>query len=240
MQGTFETLAAAAEKHFHAGLKHKLTLSAGLGGMGGAQPLAVTMNEGVALIVEVDERRIRRRLETKYLDIWTANIDEAVRLARRAQERGEALSIGLLGNAADTHPELVRRGVIPDIVTDQTSAHDPLSYVPSGLSVAASEELRRSDPAEHSRLARQSMAVHVQAMLEFQRRGAIVFDYGNNLRQQAYNQGVLDAFDYPGFVPAYIRPLFCEGKGPFRWAALSGDPEDIYRTDEAVIREFRR
>jgi urocanate hydratase len=238
LQGTYETLASAAEQHFHSSLKGKLVLSAGLGGMGGAQPLAVTMNEGVALIVEVDERRIRRRLETKYLDAWTADLDEALRMAERAKSRGEALSIGLLGNAAEVHPQLVRRGVAPDIVTDQTSAHDPLSYVPVGLSVAAAAELARTNPAEHSRLSRASMAVHVQAMLDFQRMGAIVFDYGNNLRQQAYNVGVTNAFDYPGFVPAYIRPLFCEGKGPFRWAALSGDPEDIYRTDEAVLREF--
>ncbi len=238
LQGTYETLASAAEQHFHSSLKGKLTLSAGLGGMGGAQPLAVTMNEGVALIVEVDERRIRRRLETKYLDVWTANLDEALRMVERARSRGEALSIGLLGNAAEVHPELVRRGVVPDIVTDQTSAHDPLNYVPVGLSVAESEELGKSNPAEHTLRSRQSMALHVQAMLAFQRMGAIVFDYGNNLRQQAFNEGVTDAFDYPGFVPAYIRPLFCEGKGPFRWAALSGDPEDIYRTDEAVLREF--
>ncbi len=238
LQGTYETLAALAEKHFHGSLKGKLTVSAGLGGMGGAQPLAVTMNEGVALIVEVDERRIRRRLETKYLDTWTANLDDALRQAEQARQKGEALSIGLLGNAATVLPEMVRRGVVPDVVTDQTSAHDPLSYVPRELSVAQSEDLRRSNPAEHSRLARASMAVHVQAMLHFHQRGAVVFDYGNNLRQQAYNEGVADAFAYPGFVPAYIRPLFCEGKGPFRWAALSGDPEDIYRTDEAVLREF--
>jgi urocanate hydratase len=238
LQGTYETLATLAEQHFHGSLKGKLTLSAGLGGMGGAQPLAVTMNEGVALIVEVDERRIQRRLETKYLDVWTANLDEALRMATTAKDKGEARSIGLLGNAAAVLPELARRGVLPDVVTDQTSAHDPLSYVPVELSVAQSEALRKANPAEHSRLARASMALHVQAMLDFHRRGAIVFDYGNNLRQQAFNQGVADAFAYPGFVPAYIRPLFCEGKGPFRWAALSGDPEDIHRTDEAVLREF--
>ena len=238
LQGTYETLASAAEQQFGGSLKGRLVLSAGLGGMGGAQPLAVTMNEGVALIVEVDERRIKRRLDSKYLDTWSANLDEALRLADQAKNRGEALSIGILGNAAEVFPVLARRGVIPDIVTDQTPAHDPLSYVPAGFSVAAAEELRHSNPAEHSKLAKQSMAVHVQAMLAFQRQGATVFDYGNNLRQQAFNQGVQDAFDYPGFVPAYIRPLFCEGKGPFRWAALSGDPEDIYRTDEAVLREF--
>ena len=238
LQGTYETLAAAAEKHFHASLKGRLVLSAGLGGMGGAQPLAITMNEGVALIVEVDRRRIERRIATRYLQRWTDDLDEALQLAENARSKGEALSIGLLGNAAAVYPELARRGVLPDVVTDQTPAHDLLSYVPLGLTVEASEELRRTNPAEHSRLARQSMAVHVQAMLEFHRRGAVVFDYGNNLRQQAYNEGVKDAFSYPGFVPAYIRPLFCEGKGPFRWVALSGDPEDIYRTDEAVVREF--
>ncbi len=238
LQGTYETLAAAAEKHFHASLKGRLVLSAGLGGMGGAQPLAVTMNEGVALLVEVDERRIRRRLDTKYLDTWTTDLDEALGMAQRAKSRGEALSIGVLGNAAEVFPELARRGIVPDVVTDQTPAHDPLSYVPAGLSVAASEELRQVNPAEHSRLARESMAMHVQAMLEFHRQGAVVFDYGNNLRQQAFNQGVRDAFAYPGFVPAYIRPLFCQGKGPFRWVALSGDPQDIYRTDEVVMREF--
>lgn len=238
LQGTYETLAAAAEQQFGGSLKGRIVLSAGLGGMGGAQPLAVTMNEGIALMVEVDERRIQRRLATRYLDTWTASLDEALQTARQAQAAGKAVSIGILGNAADVYPEIARRGFIPDIVTDQTPAHDLLSYVPTGLAVAASEELRRANPAEHSRLARASMAVHVQAMLEMQTRGATVFDYGNNLRQQAFNQGVTNAFDYPGFVPAYIRPLFCEGKGPFRWAALSGEPEDIYRTDEAVLREF--
>ena len=200
--------------------------------------MAITMNEGVGLVVEVDERRIRRRLETKYLDSWTASLDEAIQTALAAKQRGEALSIGVLGNAADVYPELVRRGVVPDVVTDQTPAHDPLSYVPAGLSVAESEELRKNDPARHSQLAVAAAGAHVRAMLDMMARGSIVFDYGNNLRQRGHEAGVKDAFAYPGFVPAYIRPLFCDGKGPFRWVALSGDPKDIYKTDEVVMREF--
>ncbi|MGE5587036.1 MAG: urocanate hydratase [Clostridia bacterium] len=239
LQGTYETFAEAARQHFGGSLTGKLALTAGLGGMGGAQPLAVTMNGGVVIAVEVDEERIKRRLATKYCDVMARSIDEAVALARRALERREALSIALLGNAAETHPEFVRRGVIPDIVTDQTSAHDPLGgYIPAGLSVLDAADLRKADPRQYIDRAMRSMATQVEAMLEMRRRGAVVFDYGNNLRQQAFNAGVKEAFSYPGFVPAYIRPLFCEGKGPFRWVALSGDPEDIYKTDEVVLREF--
>jgi len=239
LQGTYETFAEAARQHFGGSLAGKLTLTAGLGGMGGAQPLAVTMNDGVVIAVEVNEERIRRRLETGYCDMMTTSIDEAVQLAREAQEKKEPLSIALLGNAAETHPEFVKRGIIPDVVTDQTSAHDPLGgYVPMGVSLAEAEALRKRDPKQYIERAMKSMAVQVEAMLEMKRRGAVVFDYGNNIRQQACNAGVKDAFSYPGFVPAYIRPLFCEGKGPFRWVALSGDPADIYKTDEVVLREF--
>ncbi len=238
VQGTYETLATAADRHFGGTLRGRLVLTAGLGGMGGAQPLAITMNEGVAIIAEVDERRIQRRLETGYLDSWTASLDEALAKAREAQEAGRPLSIALQANAADVTNELIRRGITPDIVTDQTPAHDPSMYVPQGMSVAQAEELRRTDRARYVELAYRSMAEHVKAMLEFVRRGAVVFDYGNNLRQRGKEAGVEDAFSYPGFVPAFIRPLFCRGKGPFRWAALSGDPEDIYRTDEALLRLF--
>ncbi len=238
LQGTYETLAAAAEKHFKSSLKGRLVLSAGLGGMGGAQPLAVTMNEGVAIVVEVDRRRIERRMQTRYLDTWTADLHEAMETALDAKEKGRALSIGLLGNAAEVYPQLVARGLVPDVVTDQTPAHDLLSYIPAGLSVAEADELRARDPDEYARRASDSIAAHVQAMLDFQKRGAVVFDYGNNIRQRAYDAGVKDAFNFPGFVQAYIRPLFCQGKGPFRWVALSGDPEDIYATDEVVLQEF--
>nr|MBC7245866.1 urocanate hydratase [Chloroflexota bacterium] len=238
LQGTYETLAAAAEEHFQSSLKGKFVLTAGLGGMGGAQPLAVTMNEGVALIVEVDRARAQRRLDTRYVDMVVDNLEEAMTLIEQALKEKKPLSIGLIGNAADVYPELVTRGVTPDVVTDQTPAHDPLSYVPSNLSVAEAEKLRRKNPQEYVRRSMDSMARHVQAMLEMQKRGAVVFDYGNNLRQRAYDAGVKDAFSYPGFVPAYIRPLFCLGKGPFRWVALSGDPNDIYVTDEVVMKEF--
>jgi urocanate hydratase len=239
LQGTYETFAEAARQHFGGNLAGKLTLTAGLGGMGGAQPLSVTMNDGVVIAVEVNEEHIKRRLETGYCHVMARSIDEAVQLAREAQEKKEPLSVALLGNAAETHPELVKRGVIPDIVTDQTSAHDPLGgYIPMGLSLAEAKALRKRDPKEYIERAMKSMAVQVEAMLEMKERGAVVFDYGNNIRQQAYNEGVKDAFSYPGFVPAYIRPLFCEGKGPFRWVALSGDPADIYKTDEVVLREF--
>ncbi|MBC7261782.1 MAG: urocanate hydratase, partial [Chloroflexi bacterium] len=238
LQGTYETLAAAAEKHFHSSLRGKFVLTAGLGGMGGAQPLAITMNEGVSLIVEVDRARAQRRLDTRYIDTVVDDLEEAMTLVEQALKEKKPLSVGLIGNAAEIYPELVARGVTPDIVTDQTPAHDPLSYVPSNLSVAEAEELRRKDAKEYVRRAMDSMARHVEAMLEMQKRGAVVFDYGNNLRQRAYDAGVKDAFSYPGFVPAYIRPLFCQGKGPFRWVALSGDPQDIYVTDEVVMKEF--
>lgn len=239
LQGTYETLAELADKHFGGSLKGKLTLTAGLGGMGGAQPLAVTMNEGVAIVVEVDESRIQRRIDHKYCDVMAKSFDEALAMARKAMEAGEPLSIGLLGNAAEIFPEFVKRGIIPDVVTDQTSAHDPLNgYVPAGISYEEALELRKSNPTEYIKMAMESMAAHVQAMLDLQKAGAIVFDYGNNIRQQAKKQGVENAFDFPGFVPAYIRPLFCEGKGPFRWAALSGDPEDIYKIDDRLVKEF--
>lgn len=239
VQGTYETFAECARRHFGGTLRHTLTVTAGLGGMGGAQPLAVTLNEGVVIAVEVDPSRIRRRLQTRYLDRMTESLEEAVALAREAKEAGKPLSIGLLGNAAEILPEMVSREIIPDIVTDQTSAHDPLNgYIPRGMSPEEAAELRKSDPRKLIALARESIAIHVRAMLEMQRRGAVAFDYGNNIRQVAKDEGVENAFDFPGFVPAYIRPLFCEGKGPFRWVALSGDPEDIYRTDEVILREF--
>ena len=239
LQGTYETFASAARKHFGGSLKGRLVLSAGLGGMGGAQPLAVTMNGGVFLGVEVDPARIKRRLDTGYLDVRVDRLEDALILALGAKEKGVAQSIGLVGNAAEIHPELVTRGIVPDLVTDQTSAHDALmGYIPAGFSLEQASELRKKDPKAYVQRSMESMAVHVRAMLALQKKGSIVFDYGNNIRAQAFEAGVKDAFHYPGFVPAYIRPLFCEGKGPFRWAALSGDPEDIYRTDEAVLREF--
>jgi urocanate hydratase len=239
LQGTYETLSAVARKHFGGSLKGRLALTAGLGGMGGAQPLAVTMNDGVAIVVEVDPHRIERRLETKYVDTKTDSVDEALRLAREAMKKGRPLSIALLGNAADILPEFVRRGITPDILTDQTSAHDELNgYVPNGLSYEDALALRTKDPADYIRRSYAAMAAHVEAMLELQRRGAKAFDYGNNIRGQARKAGVAAAFDIPGFVPEYIRPLFCLGKGPFRWAALSGKPQDIYATDEAVLKEF--
>ena len=239
LQGTYETLAAAARKHFAGTLRGRLVLSAGLGGMGGAQPLAVTMNEGVAIIVEVDRARIKRRLQTKYVDTMVENLDEALKLAQGAEKKGEPLSIALLGNAADILPEFVRRGITPDVLTDQTSAHDELNgYVPHGIPYDEALRLRQENPEEYIKRAYQSMAVHVEAMLELQRKGARAFDYGNNIRGQAQKAGVGNAFDIPGFVQEYIRPLFCYGKGPFRWAALSGKPEDIYATDEAVLKEF--
>ncbi len=239
LQGTYETFASAGKKHFGGSLKGRLVLSAGLGGMGGAQPLATTMNEGVFLGVEVDLARIKRRLETGYLDVMTERLEDALILALGAKEKGIPKSIGLLGNAAEIHPEIIKRGIVPDLVTDQTSAHDALNgYVPAGLSLEEALELRRKDSKEYIRRAMESMGVHVRAMLEFQKMGSVVFDYGNNIRAQAFQAGVKEAFNYPGFVPAFIRPLFCEGKGPFRWAALSGEPEDIYKTDEAILREF--
>lgn len=238
LQGTYETLASLARQKGWPSLRGKFVLTAGLGGMGGAQPLAITMNEGVGLIVEVDPARARRRHEIGYVDMVVDTLEEAMTLVEEARDSGTPRSIGLIGNAAEIYSELAIRGVTPDVVTDQTPAHDALMYVPAGMDVQQAAELRSADPAEYSRRSHESMARHVQAMLEFQKRGAKVFDYGNNIRQRAYDYGVTNAFDFPGFVPAYIRPLFCEGKGPFRWVALSGDPEDIYRTDEAVMELF--
>ena len=238
LQGTYETFGALAKLKGWGSLKGKFCLTAGLGGMGGAQPMAITMNEGVGLIVEVDPLRAKRRLDMGYVDQVVDTLEEAMTLVDEYKDQEKPQSIGLIGNAADITQELAMRGITPDVVTDQTSAHEALMYIPSGLSVAAADELRKSNPDEYKQRAMKSMAAHVQAMLEFQRKGAEVFDYGNNLRQQAFNYGVTDAFEFPGFVPAYIRPLFCEGKGPFRWVALSGDPEDIYRTDEAVAALF--
>ena len=238
LQGTYETFGALAKLKGWGSLKGKFVLTAGLGGMGGAQPLAITMNEGVGLIVEVDPERAERRRAIGYVDTVVDTLEEAMTLVEEAKEQQVSKSIGLIGNAADIYSELVARGVVPDVVTDQTSAHEALFYVPSGLSITAAEELRKTDPEKYKKMAMDSMSKHVRAMLDFQRAGAEVFDYGNNIRQQAYNNGVSDAFEFPGFVPAYIRPLFCEGKGPFRWVALSGDPEDIYATDEAILELF--
>ena len=239
LQGTYETLAECAAQRFDGSLKGRVVLTAGLGGMGGAQPLAVSMNEGVALVVEVDPARIERRVKTRYLDRWTEELDEALGWSEEARDRGEAVSIGLLGNAAEVLPELVRRGFRPDVVTDQTSAHDPLEgYIPSGLSLEEAAELRGRDADEYVKRSHSSMAEHVEAMLSFLDAGATVFDYGNNLRAGAKQGGCERAFDYPGFVPAFVRPMFCEGKGPFRWVALSGDPGDILATDRAVADLF--
>jgi urocanate hydratase len=238
LQGTYETLGSLARLKGWPSLKGKVVLTAGLGGMGGAQPLAVTMNEGIALVVEVDPEKAQRRLDMGYVNMVVDSLDQALVLVQEAKEKMIPRSIGLIGNAADIYPELVKRGVLPDVVTDQTPAHDVLSYVPVGLNVKEAEVLRKSDPEEYKHRSLDSMAVHIRAMIEFQKRGAEVFDYGNNLRQRAFDHGVKDAFNFPGFVPAYIRPLFCEGKGPFRWVALSGDPEDIYRTDECVAALF--
>ena len=238
LQGTYETLGSLAHLRGWPSLRGKFVLTAGLGGMGGAQPLAITMNEGVGLIVEVDSDRARRRLEIGYVDAVVDTLEEAMTLVEEAQAADTPKSIGLIGNAAEIFPELVIRGVLPDVVTDQTPAHDLLSYIPAGLTLTEADELRERDPQEYARRSQASMAQHVQAMLDFQKAGAEVFDYGNNLRQRAFDYGVKDAFNFPGFVPAYIRPLFCEGKGPFRWVALSGDPEDIYATDEAIKALF--
>lgn len=238
LQGTYETLGSLARLKGWPSLKGKFVLTAGLGGMGGAQPLAVTMNEGVALVVEVDPQNAYRRRDHRYVDRVVEDLDKALDLVNAAVESGQALSIGLIGNAAVIYPELVARNITPDVVTDQTPAHEVLMYVPHTTSLQQANQLRTTDPQEYERLALDSMANHVNAMLTMQARGAEVFDYGNNLRQRAFDHGVPNAFDYPGFVPAYIRPLFCEGKGPFRWVALSGDPEDIYRTDEAIVELF--
>jgi len=239
LQGTFETLASLARLHGWPSLKGKLVVSAGLGEMGGAQPLAVTMNEGVAVIMEVDRQKAERRLALRQLDRISEDLEEAMSWAEEARQAGRPLSVGLIANAARVLPELVAREVVPDVVTDQTSAHDPLyGYIPAGLTLEQASELRQSDPDTYVRRSMESMARHVEAMLALQSRGSVVFDYGNNLRQRAHDEAVRDAFGYPGFVPAYIRPLFCEGKGPFRWVALSGDPQDIYRTDEAVLELF--
>ncbi len=238
LQGTYECFAEIARRRFDGSLKGTVTLTAGLGGMGGAQPLAVTMNEGVALVVEVDPHRIRRRLETRYLDEATDDLAEAVDLCRAAKREGVATSVGLLGNAADVLPRLLAAGFEADIVTDQTSAHDPLSYIPDDLTAEAADRLRREDPDTYTRRSRSAMARHCEAMVGFLDRGAEVFDYGNSLRAEAELGGFDRAFAFPGFLPAYIRPLFCEGKGPFRWVALSGDPADIEATDQAVLRTF--
>ncbi|WP_024877402.1 urocanate hydratase [Saccharomonospora piscinae] len=238
LQGTYETFAAVAEKRFGGSLRGTVTVTAGLGGMGGAQPLAVTMNEGVALVVECDAERAHRRVATRYLDEVASDLDSAIRTVERARRDGEPLSVAVIGNAAEILPELLRRGVEVDIVTDQTSAHDPLAYLPKGVAPEDWGDYASAKPDEFTDRARESMAEHVEAMLGFLDAGAEVFDYGNSLREEARLGGCARAFDYPGFVPAYIRPLFCEGKGPFRWAALSGDPADIAATDRAVLELF--
>ncbi|MGH7502516.1 MAG: urocanate hydratase [Longimicrobiales bacterium] len=239
LQGTYETLGAVARQHFGGTLKGRWVLTGGMGGMGGAQPLAVTMNEGVVLVVEVDARRIERRIRDRYCDRMTYDLDEALHWVREATRRGEPLSVGLAGNCAEVLPDLVVRGEVPDVVTDQTSAHDALhGYYPAGLSMDESDSLRARNPDEYLRRSMESMRVHCAAMVAMMRQGAVTFDYGNNLRGQALAAGYDRAFEIPGFVPAYVRPLFCEGKGPFRWVALSGEAEDIYRTDELVMRLF--
>ena len=239
LQGTYETFGAVARRHFGGSLAGKIVLSGGLGGMGGAQPLAASMNGAVFLGVDVDPARINRRLETGYLDRMTEDLDQAWQMVEEARRKSQALSVGLVGNCAEVLPEIERRGWMPDVLTDQTSAHDELNgYVPAGVSLAEALRLRAADPEEYIRRSRASMAVHVRAMLALMRRGAIAFDYGNNIRTQAKDAGVTDAFDIPGFVPEYIRPLFCEGRGPFRWVALSGDPKDLHRTDQLVLELF--
>ena len=239
LQGTYETLGSLARQHGWGTLKGKFVLTAGLGEMGGAQPLAITMNGGVGLIVEIDRWRAERRLSLRQIDAISDNLEEAMSWVEEAVAQQQAKSIALIGNAAEILPELVARGVVPDVVTDQTSAHDPLyGYIPVGMTLAEANELRTSNPTDYVRRSMDAMTSHVQAMLDWQAKGAVVFDYGNNLRQRAFDNGLKNAFDYPGFVPAYIRPLFCEGKGPFRWVALSGDPQDIYTTDEAILELF--
>ena len=239
LQGTFQTFASLADIHFGGSLKGRLVVTGGVGGMGGAQPLAVTLNDGVVLAIDVDRTRIERRVETRYCDVIAENLDEALALCEVARREERALSVGLVGNCAEVLPELVRRGVVIDVVTDQTSAHDPLNgYVPAGFTLVQAAELRQRDAAAYTKLSTESMAVHVNAMLELQRAGTIAFDYGNNIRRFAADAGCVDAFNIPGFVPEYIRPLFCEGAGPFRWVALSGDPADIARTDELALELF--
>ena len=239
LQGTFETFAAAAKQHYNSDLTGKLVVTAGLGGMGGAQPLSVTMNNGVIICIEIDKKRIQRRLETKYLNVATDSLDEALKLAKEAQSKKIPLSIGLEGNAADIVPKLAKASIIPDMITDQTSAHDELDgYIPNGISYKEALELRKSDPKKYIHESFRSMAEHCQGILDLKAQGAIAFDYGNNLRGQAKKAGIKNAFDFPGFVPAYIRDLFCEGKGPFRWVALSGNKDDIYKTDEKVLELF--
>ena len=239
LQGTYETFGALARQNGWSSLKGKFVLTAGLGEMGGAQPLAVTMNEGVGLFVEVDRWRAERRLQFGQVHVMTDNLEEAMTWVEEAVANEEPKSIALVANAAEILPKLVAMGVVPDVVTDQTSAHDPMyGYIPAGMTLDEATALRESDPAAYLQRATDSMTTHVQAMLDWQQRGAVVFDYGNNLRQRAFDNGLKNAFDYPGFVPAYIRPLFCEGKGPFRWVALSGDPEDIYETDRAIMELF--
>jgi len=238
LQGTYETLGALARQRGWGSLKGKFVLTAGLGGMGGAQPLAITMNEGVGLIVEIDPARAKRRLEIGYVDVVVDTLEEAMTMVAEYVDKKKPRSIGLIGNAAEIYPELLLRGVIPDVVTDQTPAHDLLAYIPAKMSLQAADELRTKDPKTYEELSLDAMAQQVEAMLGFQKKGSEVFDYGNNLRQRALEHGVKNAFDFPGFVPAYIRPLFSEGKGPFRWVALSGDPDDIYKTDEAIKQLF--
>src|SRR5205809_1552625 len=239
VQGTYETFAAAARKHFRSSLEGRILVTGGLGGMGGAQPLAATMNGAAFLGIEVDVSRIRRRLETGYLDVMTDRLDEAWKLVTEARDQRRPLSVGLLGNCADILPEMGRRGWIPDVLTDQTSAHDPLNgYIPRGLTLDAAARLRESDPKQYTKRSIESMAIHVQAMLDMQKRSAVTFDYGNNIRTMAFEGGVKNAYDFPGFIPAYIRPMFAEGRGPFRWAALAGNPHDIELTDHLVRQRF--
>jgi urocanate hydratase len=239
LQGTYETFAAAGRKHFAGDLAGKLVATGGMGGMGGAQPLAATMAGAAILCVEVDPERIKRRVKTGYCDVMVNSLDEALRILKNAVRKREAASVGLVGNCADVIPELARRGVVPDLLTDQTSAHDPINgYIPKGLTLEDAAELRRRDPEEYRKRALDSIAEHVRGMLELQKLGSVTFDYGNNIRTMAFEAGVKNAYDFPGFVPAYIRPLFCEGRGPFRWAALSGEPSDIHRTDQLVLEMF--
>jgi urocanate hydratase len=239
LQGTYETFASAAKKHYGSDLGGKIVVTAGLGGMGGAQPLAVKMNKGIAICIEIDPVRIQRRIETRYLDISVNTLNEAIIAAKKAQSNKEAVTIGLLGNAAEILPKMIEIGFVPDMITDQTSAHDELDgYIPSGIQFENVDKLRKSEPEKYASESFRSMKAHCEAIIELQRRGSIAFDYGNNLRGQAKKAGLKNAFDFPGFIPEYIRPLFCEGKGPFRWVALSGDPEDIYKTDNAVLEMF--